>query len=212
MPRRKKEDAAATRQAMLEVARDMFSEKGIEQTSLKAISAQAGVTHGALYWHFKNRQDMVQAVYAEFPLHLDHIYLNQLQSARQDPLGALKGFLVEWVLHVCNEPKAKALWKIFYLNGSRHCPEVEALEPQLLEEQQVWLGWLKKLVKKARKQKLIPAKPKDGDDPVAHQLMVVAFEAIHSRLNYPHLMPSNKLTGVLVENYINGLHAQGAVR
>ena len=51
--RRTKEEAAATRQAVLDAALIVFSDKGYAATNLDDIAAQAGVTRGAIYWHFK---------------------------------------------------------------------------------------------------------------------------------------------------------------
>lgn len=51
--RRTKEEAAATRQAVLDAALIVFSEKGYAATNLDDIAVQAGLTRGAIYWHFK---------------------------------------------------------------------------------------------------------------------------------------------------------------
>lgn len=53
--RRTKEDAEKTRQALLASAERLFLAKGVMQTSLNDIAYEAGVTRGALYWHFENK-------------------------------------------------------------------------------------------------------------------------------------------------------------
>jgi AcrR family transcriptional regulator len=57
--RRTKEDALETRQALLNAALRVFSEKGLEATRLEDIAERAEVTRGALYWHFKNKEDLL---------------------------------------------------------------------------------------------------------------------------------------------------------
>ncbi|MDY7116929.1 TetR family transcriptional regulator [Halomonas sp. SSL-5] len=62
MARRTKAEAAATREALLDAAEEVFLEKGVARTSLEQIARHAGVTRGAVYWHFRNKADLFQAM------------------------------------------------------------------------------------------------------------------------------------------------------
>ncbi|MCW4148636.1 MULTISPECIES: TetR family transcriptional regulator [Halomonadaceae] len=62
MARKTKAEAAATREALLDAAEEMFMEHGVARTSLEQIARQAGMTRGAVYWHFKNKGDMFRAM------------------------------------------------------------------------------------------------------------------------------------------------------
>ncbi|MFW6380360.1 MAG: TetR family transcriptional regulator [Halorhodospira sp.] len=62
MARRTKAEAAATREALLDAAEEVFLEKGVARTSLDQIARHAGVTRGAIYWHFRNKADLFQAM------------------------------------------------------------------------------------------------------------------------------------------------------
>ncbi|MDS7773050.1 TetR family transcriptional regulator, partial [Klebsiella oxytoca] len=55
MARKTKQQALETRQHILDVALRLFSQQGVSSTSLAAIAKAAGVTRGAIYWHFKNK-------------------------------------------------------------------------------------------------------------------------------------------------------------
>lgn len=66
MVRKCKEDAEKTRQAILESALDIFSEKGYAKTTFDEIAAHAGFTKGAVYWYFKNKADLVAALITEY--------------------------------------------------------------------------------------------------------------------------------------------------
>ncbi|PLM57784.1 acrEF/envCD operon transcriptional regulator, partial [Klebsiella michiganensis] len=52
MPRRTKEDALKTRQLLIESAIQQFALRGVTSTTLADIADAAGVTRGAVYWHF----------------------------------------------------------------------------------------------------------------------------------------------------------------
>ncbi|MGL6253408.1 MAG: TetR family transcriptional regulator, partial [Billgrantia desiderata] len=62
MARRTKAEAAATREALLDAAEEVFLERGVARTSLEQIAREAGVTRGAVYWHFKNKADLFRAM------------------------------------------------------------------------------------------------------------------------------------------------------
>ncbi len=57
--RRTKEEALETRALILESALDIFSAKNFENTSITEIAQRAGLSKGAVYWHFKNKNDLL---------------------------------------------------------------------------------------------------------------------------------------------------------
>ncbi len=56
--RRTKEDADKTRSAILKAALKVFYKKGVSRATLNDIGKAAGVTRGAVYWHFKDKVDL----------------------------------------------------------------------------------------------------------------------------------------------------------
>jgi AcrR family transcriptional regulator len=51
-----------TRAALLEAARGLIREKGYERTTLEAVAARAGMTTGAIYGNFRNRDELFIAL------------------------------------------------------------------------------------------------------------------------------------------------------
>ena len=68
MPRNTKEDSIKTRSKLLESALDVFSEKSFSEVTLSEISERVGMTKGALYWHFKNKSDLLSKLIGEICL------------------------------------------------------------------------------------------------------------------------------------------------
>jgi AcrR family transcriptional regulator len=62
---RQAENSAATRTALLRIARKFFAERGYADTATEEIVRRARVTRGALYHHFKDKQDLFKAVLHE---------------------------------------------------------------------------------------------------------------------------------------------------
>jgi len=60
--------AEATRRALLASARSLFGEKGYAATSVDEVVRHAGVTKGALYHHFRDKDDLFRAVVEEVKL------------------------------------------------------------------------------------------------------------------------------------------------
>ena len=63
--RRTKEDADKTRKELLEAANSVFARKGYGATKLEEIAIEAGLTRGAISWHFKNKQTIFRSLIEE---------------------------------------------------------------------------------------------------------------------------------------------------
>ena len=58
--RKTKKDAEQTKALILKVALNIFSEKSYEISTLNDIASAAGLTRGAIYWHFKDKNDILK--------------------------------------------------------------------------------------------------------------------------------------------------------
>ncbi len=54
-----------TRRTLLDVARELFTQNGYQATRTEEVVQRAGVTRGALYHHFRDKEDLFRAVFAE---------------------------------------------------------------------------------------------------------------------------------------------------
>ncbi|WP_240137762.1 TetR/AcrR family transcriptional regulator [Streptomyces sp. MUM 178J] len=75
------ESAAATRRALLDAAADLLDSGGPGAVTLREVGARAGVTRGAPYRHFPDKDSLLTAVAAEA---LDRL-ADQAQDVRTDP-------------------------------------------------------------------------------------------------------------------------------
>lgn len=109
MVRKTKEDAAITRQKIVDAAREMFLQKGVSRTSLEQIAAHAGVTRGAVYWHFQNKADLFYAmreqVYLPLIDRMDGTLLGSSDEVIEDPLGRIRQHL-ETTVQILDEDQA----------------------------------------------------------------------------------------------------------
>lgn len=90
MVRRTREDAQATREAILDAAQRVFLERGVSRTSLEQIASEAGVTRGAIYWHFKDKSDLFLAMIEQVRLPMSDLADAYRRDGVLDPLSMLE--------------------------------------------------------------------------------------------------------------------------
>ena len=71
-----------TRERILDVALDLFTEQGYDGTSLRQIAEQLGVTKAALYYHFESKEDILRALH----MRLHEFGKDALNSAGDEPM------------------------------------------------------------------------------------------------------------------------------
>ena len=93
--RRTKEDAEQTRLKIIAAALELFSRNGYSNTTLAMIAQAAGFSRGPIYWHFKSKDELYEAVlgYSQVPLER---LIEQSRALAADPHAALEHFIGEW--------------------------------------------------------------------------------------------------------------------
>ncbi|CBV43008.1 TetR family transcriptional regulator [Halomonas elongata] len=89
MARRTKAEAEATREALLDAAEEVFFEKGVACTSLEQIARHAGMTRGAVYWHFRNKADLFRAMLDRVRMPFEELVAETAPS-NASPLEAIR--------------------------------------------------------------------------------------------------------------------------
>ncbi|WP_424858707.1 MULTISPECIES: TetR family transcriptional regulator [unclassified Tepidimonas] len=113
MARRTKEEAEQTRAQILAAARRVFHERGVGQTSLEHIAQAAGVTRGAIYWHFANKGELLQAMCDEVAIpFIDRLDYTLLQDTRADALSRVRNFLLQVTGSIDADPQLRAIMQV----------------------------------------------------------------------------------------------------
>lgn len=114
MVRRTKEEAQETRSHILDAAEKAFYTRGVARTTLADIAAVAGVTRGAIYWHFSNKADLVQAMLDNLFEPLDALARAGESQDEPDPLGCMRQLLINLFHQVALDPKTRRINEILY--------------------------------------------------------------------------------------------------
>ena len=87
-------EALETRERLLDAAEVVFRERGVTRTSLAEVATAAGMTRGAVYWHFKDKADLFRAMCDRATLPLDAMFERAGATASADPLATLRALCV----------------------------------------------------------------------------------------------------------------------
>jgi TetR/AcrR family acrAB operon transcriptional repressor len=109
--RHTKLEALATRHRLLDAAEVLFQAQGVSQTSLQQIAQQAGATRGAIYWHFKDKADLFNAMMERVKLPLEAA-AQASGTAADNPLGEVERVLVAALKLMTSDPQVRRVFEV----------------------------------------------------------------------------------------------------
>ncbi|HWH72835.1 MAG TPA: TetR family transcriptional regulator [Methylibium sp.] len=112
MPRRTKEDAQITRDRLLDAAELEFQRRGVSRTSLQEIARAAGVTRGAVYWHFSDKADLFNAMMNRVVLPLEQEIKRSDEPGLDDPLAQIRSSFLAALRATVEDPQARRTFEI----------------------------------------------------------------------------------------------------
>lgn len=122
--RRTKEDAAKTRQSVIDAALRLFGQRGYSGTTLRLIAAEAGCSRGPIYWHFANKEELFEAILAYSQLPLEKLIKEYQDSHEQDdPEAVAADFARRWLRLLLDDAYFRDSFEIF-LNKTEFTEEV----------------------------------------------------------------------------------------
>lgn len=115
MARCTKEEALATRHRLLDAAEHVFSAKGVSRTSLNDIALAAGVTRGAIYWHFKNKADLFHAMMERITMPMEDALHQIGRGEDDDPLDRLQRAFLEALRKIETDAQTRRVFEVAIL-------------------------------------------------------------------------------------------------
>ncbi|MGH2838481.1 MAG: TetR/AcrR family transcriptional regulator [Thermoleophilaceae bacterium] len=183
----------ATRAALVAAARELFAERGYAGVGTEEIVGRAGVTRGALYHHFTDKEDLMRAVLHDLNRELAETSataaLKETDQWRQI-LAAVNAFL-----DACTDP---AIQRIVMTDA----PSVLGWEEWREIDTQYGLGLIKASLEQAMETGLIARQPVD---PLAHLLVGALDEAAMYISRAPDTGVARREMGQSIERMFEGL-------
>lgn len=186
----------ATRGALVAVARELFSERGYGAVGTEEIVQRAGVTRGALYHHFRDKEDLFRAVYEAVESELtEKIAAGAL--AQSEPIEALRAG-TRMFLDACLEPEVQ---RIVLIDG----PAVLGWEEWRAIAEQYGFGLVQVALQGAMDAGAIAEQPVR---PLAHVLMGALDEAALYVARADDVKRARREVGDTLDLLLEGLRAR----
>lgn len=112
MVRRTKEEALATRHRLLDAAERLFQARGVSSTSLQQIAEEAGATRGAVYWHFKDKADLFNAMMERVTLPMEKGIRQAAEPVGVDPLDLIESGMQQALRLIAGDPQVRRVFQI----------------------------------------------------------------------------------------------------
>ena len=158
------ERGQATREHLVEVATELFGERGFEGTSIEAVLDAARVSRGSLYHHFTNKESLFEAVFVAVEERIAQELATESFGA-QGVIEGLRAGSLTW-MRLAGDPLVQRIVLI-------DAPAVLGWERWRAIEEANALGGLKIAMQVAASEGRIPA---ELADPFAHTLLATVNE------------------------------------
>jgi TetR/AcrR family acrAB operon transcriptional repressor len=167
MVRRTKEDAAITREQLLDAAEVVFRRRGIARSSLAEVAAAAGVTRGAVYWHFRDKADLCDAMCERARTPMEAMLSDAGAATHDDPLGALRTLAITALTRLASDPRSQAVFEVM-LHETESAGEMATITERKQRERRHCLTNVERVLQQAVEAGQLP---KDTDTPLAAQAL-----------------------------------------
>jgi TetR/AcrR family acrAB operon transcriptional repressor len=139
MVRRTKEDALATRDSILDAAEQLFVKQGVSGTTLQHIATAAGVTRGAIYWHFLDKGAMFNAMMERVKTPLEAAAQLVDSDSAVAPLEALRKHILYVLQVTVEDPQARRVFEIATLK-MEFTDELNEVRERRKQNQEMWMA------------------------------------------------------------------------
>lgn len=110
--RRTKEEAENTKKAIIEAAVKVMNEKGISATRFEDIAEEANVTRGAIYYYFKNKNEIIITIHQKMKKQVMDLFETFISDS-VDPLVSIKNGFKEVFSRFENDKKYRDVEELF---------------------------------------------------------------------------------------------------
>ncbi|MES2318791.1 MAG: TetR family transcriptional regulator [Pseudomonadota bacterium] len=201
MVRRTKEDALATRDSILDAAATLFAEHGVSRTTLQHIATAAGVTRGAIYWHFEDKGALFNAMMERAAMPLEAAMQLLDEGDRSDPLGDLHEYALRVFRLTMEDPVARRTFDIATLK-MEYTDEMSAVRARRTLNQADWIKRAESRVRIGIRNGQIKATAKPGS--VAFGMWVLIEGLVRNWLMAPEFNLV-KMGGEIIETHLESL-------
>ena len=137
MARKTKQEALETRESILDAAETLFLRRGVSHTSLQDIALHAQVTRGAIYWHFKDKAELFDAMMERATMPLEEGMSSHAADEPPLTLTALRWGLVNVFHSTMHRERTRRVFEIA-MHKVEYTGEMQPLQERKLAAHRDW--------------------------------------------------------------------------
>jgi TetR/AcrR family acrAB operon transcriptional repressor len=182
----------------------LFVEQGVSRTTLQHIASAAGVTRGAIYWHFDDKGALFNAMMerAILPLEAEMQVLDQAES--DDPLVDLRNYMLAVLRRTVEDPGARRVFEIATLKVE-FVGEMDAVRQRRQQNMAGWMSRAEGRIRAAAEKGLIGGQVEPGD--IALALWIMIDGLIRTWMFDPQGFDLLQIGRCVIDPYLDGLRA-----
>jgi TetR/AcrR family transcriptional regulator, acrAB operon repressor len=203
--RRTKNEAEETRSRILDAAERVFSEQGVSRTSLEDIARAAGVTRGAIYWHFKDKRDLFASMVDRVTLPMEAMVAASSDESVEDPIALLKACAVNALKRTATDPQVQRVFDVV-THKCEYLGEMAGVNNRISAVQKGCVDRAEQAIRNAIKRGQLP-------DTVNPRLAAIGLDAmlyglISSWLANSSYLPLERQAEAMIDLYLEGLRVR----
>ncbi|MFL6711232.1 MAG: TetR family transcriptional regulator [Massilia sp.] len=152
----------ATRDSILDAAEHLFVKQGVAGTTLQHIASAAGVTRGAIYWHFLDKGAMFNAMMERVKMPLEAARQLLQENNPMTPLEALREHIMAVFRVTVDDPQARRVFEIATLK-IEFIDEMVAVRERRKQNQELWMARTETAIREG----IAAGEVREGVDPLA---------------------------------------------
>ena len=204
MVRKTKQEALATRSSILNAAEHLFQAQGVSRTTLHDIASAAGVTRGAVYWHFKDKADLFNAMMQRVCLPMEAAGPQPGRDAHAPALPALRAQLLDVLARVVRDEQLRRVVDIA-TNKIEYVAELGAVRTRRLQIRHAYQAHLERTLRLAQKRGEVKASPSARQ--MATGLHALLDGLLQNWMLEPTAYPLRSTGAAVFDVYLAGLAA-----
>ena len=202
MARRTKAEALVTYHQLLDAAEQVFAEKGVSRASLQDIAQAAGASRGAIYWHFKNKADLFNAMMDRIILPMEGAFQQIGHDAAQDPLLELQQTILEAMRKIASDERTRLVFEVATLKVE-YVAELLAIKARHVQTHADGVREMQRSLQEAAARRGLSL----GVPPsvAAQGLQALVVGLLHTWLLAPHAFELVPVAETVIGTYLAGL-------
>jgi len=142
-----KKEAQETRHKLLDAAEYLFQAHGVSHTSLQDIARRAGATRGAIYWHFRDKADLFNAMMERVTLPMEQAFIPDNPAAQTtetltpSALNLIQAAALNAFRQIMTDPQTRRVLEV----ATQKVEYVEELQAVRLRHLAVRNGFIKRI-------------------------------------------------------------------